>query len=213
MSCVIVGVDGPLTLTVDGISHQARSVLVPPRTTHHLRARGRIVSAYLDPASGRAAVRECFGRAVGEAVFAHHRESDLLAPPANPIEALAWLDVAAPSAEREMDPRIARLTSDFHTDPASKRSAGALAADVWLSESRLLHLFRAETGTSLRAYRMWTRMLQAAREIGNGSNLTEAAAHAGFASPSHLADRFKQTFGLNATSLLRTGIAIQVMDE
>ena len=77
----------------------------------------------------------------------------------------------------------------------------------------MLHLFRAETGTSMRAYRMWTRMLQAAREVGNGSNLTTAAAHTGFASPSHLADRFRQTFGLTATSLLGTGIDIQVMDE
>lgn len=41
-------------------------------------------------------------------------------------------------------------------------------------------------------------------------NLTAAAADA---SPSHLADRFRQTFGLTATSLLGTGIAIQVIDD
>jgi AraC-like DNA-binding protein len=211
--CVVVGVDGPMTLTVDGASHQARSVLVPPRTTHQLRARGRIVSAYLDPASGRAAVSECFTGSIGEAALGHRRESELLAPPTDPIDALAWLDIAAPSGVQEMDPRIARLTSEFRDHPASKRSASALAGDVGLSESRLLHLFRAETGTSMRAYRMWTRMLQAAREVGTGSNLTTAAARTGFASPSHLADRFRQTFGLTATGLLGTGIDIQVMDD
>ena len=171
------------------------------------------MSAYLDPASGRAAVSSSFAHSVGKAAFQHDRESELLAPPGNPIEALAWLDAAAPQCRRSIDPRIARLTSEFHDDPASKRSAHALAAEVGLSESRLLHLFRAETGTTMRAYRMWTRMLQAAREVGNGSNLTTAAANAGFASPSHLADRFRQTFGLNATKLLSTGIAIQVMNE
>ena len=211
--CVVVGVDAPMTLTVDGTAHEARSVLVPPRTAHQLQARGRIVSTYLDPASGRAAVSATFTRAVGEAALQHRRESELRAPPTNPIEALAWLDAAAPNCERRMDPRIARLASEFHDDPASKRSANALAVDVGLSESRLLHLFRAEIGTSMRAYRMWTRMLQAAREVGNGSNLTTAAARGGFASPSHLADRFKQTFGLTATGLLGTGIDIQVMKD
>ena len=210
--CVVVGIDGPVTLAVDGASHDARTVLIPPRTTHHLRARGRIVSAYLDPASDRASISDSFTRSVGKAALQHQREAELLGPPSNPTEALAWLDAAAPNSERKMDPRIARLTADFHDDPASKRSAHALAVEVGLSESRLLHLFRAETGTSMRGYRMWTRMLQAAREIGNGSNLTAAAADAGFASPSHLADRFRQTFGLTATSLLGTGIAIQVID-
>lgn len=202
-----------MTVTVGGASHQARSVLVPPRTIHQLRARGRIVSAYVDPASGRAALSDHFTRSVGDAALGHRRESELLAPPTNPVEARAWLDAAAPSGEREMDPRIARLTSEFHDQPASKRSAKALADDVGLSESRLLHLFRAETGTSMRGYRMWTRMLQAAREVGDGSNLTTAAAQTGFASPSHLADRFRQTFGLTATSLLGTGIDIQAMNE
>jgi AraC-like DNA-binding protein len=211
--CVVVGVDGPMTLTVDGASHQARSVVVPPRTTHHLGARGRIVSAYLDPASSRAAVSDCFTALAGRAWLRHRRESELLAPPADRVEALEWLDIAAPSGVHEMDPRIARLTSEFRDDPASKRSASALAADVGLSESRLLHLFRAETGTSMRGYRMWTRMLQAAREVGTGSNLTTAAARTGFASPSHLADRFRQTFGLTATGLLGSGIDIQVMDD
>ena len=56
-------------------------------------------------------------------------------------------------------------------------------------------------------------MLQAAREVGTGSNLTTAAAHTGFASPSHLADRFRQTFGLTASGLLGSGIDIQVMDD
>lgn len=39
-------------------------------------------------------------------------------------------------------------------------------------------------------------------------NLT-AAASAGFASPSHLSDRFKSTFGLTATQLLGTGVTVR----
>ena len=46
--------------------------------------------------------------------------------------------------------------------------------------------------------------------LADGHNLTTAAVEAGFASPSHLADRFKTTFGLSATQLLATGLTIRV---
>ena len=45
--------------------------------------------------------------------------------------------------------------------------------------------------------------------IAAGKNLTTAAVDSGFASPSHLADRFKATFGLSATQLLGTGAILR----
>jgi AraC-like DNA-binding protein len=45
--------------------------------------------------------------------------------------------------------------------------------------------------------------------IAAGDNLTTAAMKAGFASPSHLADRFKTTFGLSASQLLGTGLTLR----
>ncbi|GAA1207113.1 helix-turn-helix domain-containing protein [Prauserella alba] len=152
-------------------------------------------------------------RAARGLAFDHEREADLVAAPRDPGTAAAWLDIAAPVGDSgRIDPRIARLVSVLRDDPAVTRPAGELAACVGLSESRLLHLFRAETGTSLRAYRLWTRLLHAARAVATGSDLTAAAADAGFASPSHLAGRFKATFGLNATSLLSTGVALHVTE-
>src|SRR6476620_7265519 len=88
-------------------------------------------------------------------------------------------------------------------------SSGELAAAARLSESRFLHLFRDELGTSLRRYRLWVRLIHAGTAIAAGDNLTTAAMKAGFASPSHLADRFKTTFGLSATKLLGTGLALR----
>jgi AraC-like DNA-binding protein len=84
-----------------------------------------------------------------------------------------------------------------------------LATEAGLSESRFLHLFRDELGTSLRRYRIWVRLVHAGTAIGAGANLTEAAMKSGFASPSHLADRFKSTFGLPASQLLATGLAVR----
>jgi AraC-like DNA-binding protein len=66
-------------------------------------------------------------------------------------------------------------------------------------------VFRDEPGTSLRRHRLWVRLTHAGMAIAAGDYLTTAAMKAGFASPSHLADRFKTTFGLSATQLLGTG--------
>jgi methylphosphotriester-DNA--protein-cysteine methyltransferase len=45
--------------------------------------------------------------------------------------------------------------------------------------------------------------------IAAGKNLTTAVVDSGFASPSHLADRFRTTFGLSATQLLGTGAILR----
>ena len=47
--------------------------------------------------------------------------------------------------------------------------------------------------------------------IAAGDNLTTAAMTAGFASPSHLADRFKTTFGLSASQLLGGGLTLRIL--
>ncbi len=120
-----------------------------------------------------------------------------------------WLDLAVPAALRRVDPRIAAAARRIRQDAAAAISSGELAAAARLSESRFLHLFRDEVGTSLRRYRLWVRLIHARTAIAAGDNLTTAAMKAGFASPSHLADRFKTTFGLSATQLLGTGLALR----
>ena len=208
--CLAVGVDGPLTVRVGEQHIEARTALIPPRLVHHLTITGSLVSCYLDPASQRsAACRAQFDEfRVGIGVH-HAAEADLLTPPTGDVEALHWLDIAAPSDVQVIDPRIELAAKQIREDPAAAVSAAELAASVGLSESRFLHLFRQEIGSSLRRYRLWSRLMRAGTQIAAGQNLTTAAVEAGFASPSHLADRFKTTFGLSATQLLATGRTIR----
>lgn len=208
--CLAVGVDGPLTVRVGGQRIVARTVLIPPRLIHHLSMSGPLVSCYLDPASQRsAACRGQFDEFHGEIGVNHAAEAELLTPPTDDIEAVRWLDTAAPSDVQLIDPRIELAAKQVRDDPAAAVSAATLAASVGLSESRFLHLFRQEIGSSLRRYRMWSRLMRAGAQIAAGQNLTTAAMDAGFASPSHLADRLKTTFGLSATQLLATGLTIR----
>ncbi|CRK56290.1 Transcriptional regulator, AraC family [Alloactinosynnema sp. L-07] len=93
-------------------------------------------------------------------------------------------------------------------DPSMPGGADGLAAAVGVSTSRFLHLFRDYTGTSFRRYRLWARMLAAGSAIAAGGNLTDAAADAGFASPSHLSSSFHAMFGLRPSLLLATGARV-----
>jgi AraC-like DNA-binding protein len=123
--------------------------------------------------------------------------------------ACRWLDLAAAAAHHVVDPRISAAACRIRDEPAAAISSRELATEAGLSESRFLHLFRDELGTTLRRYRLWVRLMQAGAAIAAGDNLTAAAMKAGFASPSHLADRFKTTFGLSASQLLGTGVTLR----
>ncbi|MED5812251.1 AraC family transcriptional regulator [Mycolicibacterium sp. 050232] len=208
--CLAVGLDGPLTVTVQGDAITAGSVLIPPRLIHHLSMPGGLVSCYLDPSSQRSAsCRQQFSEFQGGIGIGHAAEPVLTAMPDDDNTARRWLDVAAPDVPHRVDPRIELVAKQIREDPAAAVPAREFAAAAGLSESRFLHLFRREAGTSLRRYRIWSRLVAAGTAVAAGENLTTAAAESGFASPSHLADSFKTTFGLSATQLLSTGLRIR----
>jgi len=210
--CLAVGIDGPLTVsTKHGATRAAHSVLIPPRLSHQLACHGAgLVSCYLEPTSDRAdASRHKFGEWHGEVGVGHVDEERLQFTPADDESASHWLDLAAPAAHRRIDPRVAAAARRIREDPAATIPSRELAVEAGLSESRFLHLFRDELGTSLRRYRLWVRLTHAGTAIAAGDNLTTAAMKAGFASPSHLADRFKTTFGLSASQLLGTGLTLR----
>ncbi|MHA3023040.1 helix-turn-helix domain-containing protein [Mycobacterium sp. BMJ-28] len=208
--CLAVGIDEPLTVTVGAQRIVTRTALIPPRLTHHLALDGRLVAGYLDPASARSAsCRQRFAEFRGGIGIGHTAQSTLVAVPHDDAAAARWLDAAAPATIHPIDPRIEVAAKQIRDDPAVSTPAHELAAAAGLSESRFLHLFRQETGSSLRRYRLWSRLIRAGQELAAGNNLTSAAVEAGFASPSHLADRFRTTFGLSASHLLSTGLTIR----
>lgn len=206
--CLAVGVDGPLTVTLDdGARAVSRSVLIPPRLSHHLASDGCIVSFYFE--HGSRCARDSFTDRVGPVAVDHTDETGLVVPPTDDASAQRWRELAVPVGGASVDPRITAALNLIREDPAAAVSTPELAAHAALSESRFLHLFRQEVGTSVRRYRMWVRLVHAGSAIARGDNLTAAAASAGFASPSHLSDRFKSTFGLTATQLLGTGVTVR----
>lgn len=86
----------------------------------------------------------------------------------------------------------------LHRDLSVSRPVSYLAQEIGCSPSHLMHTFRAETGTTLRSYRIRLRVAAALHQLAAGrADLTGLALELGFASHAHLADTFKRLLGLS----------------
>ncbi|MEH8021476.1 helix-turn-helix transcriptional regulator [Rheinheimera metallidurans] len=82
-----------------------------------------------------------------------------------------------------------------------------IAATLGLSESRFLHLVKAELGIAWRPYLLWRRLVCAVQAIKHGASATDAAYKAGFSDSAHLSRTIKTTFGMTSKQLLNSFVA------
>lgn len=200
-----VSLAAPLHLTTQDGDQEAEGFVIDADTTHQLGGGAPELALLYLEAESRDGQR--LSRALHKRVLAH-------APPPSLRTALACVDVecatfdalchdwlqaagAADAAACEpMDSRIADTLAYLANHTDRPQSAAALAARVHLSADRLMHLFAASTGTSLRSYALWLRLKVALRTALSGATLTTAAHAAGFSDSAHLSHSFKAMFGL-----------------
>lgn len=101
----------------------------------------------------------------------------------------------------ELDARIEEVVAHMDALEEKRVAAGELAERISLSQSRFLHLFKAELAVTVRSYLLWLRTLEAARLVAAGRSNTEAAHHCGFTDSAHLARAFKKMFGVTLSSI------------
>lgn len=82
-------------------------------------------------------------------------------------------------------------------------SVGEIAANVFLSESRLTHLFKDSVGISLKSYLVIRKLERAWRYIASGGRVTRAAQEGGFASSAHLAYTCRRLTGISVSEVLK----------
>lgn len=97
---------------------------------------------------------------------------------------------------------IACLEKDFSRDI----SAGDIAARFYLSASRLDHVFREETGLTIRKYLLQRRIIEAKKLLcaHPGLKVSAVAARAGFRNFAVFNRSFKKVTGLTAANYRRT---------
>lgn len=115
------------------------------------------------------------------------------------------------SYNKELDLRIKILLNKLEDIPQKKISSKELAKSVGLSESRLAHLFKEQTGTPIRRYLLWLRLREAIRLILKGQSFTIAAHESGFSDSAHLSRTYRKMFGISPSDLLKSYQSIEVI--
>ena len=213
---ITVSLAGSLMLASEERAVSGRALAVAADARHRFEADGVMAFVFVEPES-RA------GRALGKALFGEGPLAELelarLEPALAPLLATFDAGLAAerllqageealaalvPADEPALpDPRVRRIIDHAAANLDQPLTLAAAAAGVYLSPSRLRHLFVEQTGLAFKTYVLWLRLVRALQVYAQGRNLTEAAHAAGFADSAHFSRAFKRTFGLPATTLTR----------
>lgn len=110
---------------------------------------------------------------------------------------------------KEMDERIIKVLEVLKQPGIEPLKIENLSAVVYLSPSRLIHLFTEQVGIPMRKYILWARLLTALQYIFDGRNLTDSALEAGFSDAPHFNRTFKRMFGQSPSLLLQNSQIIQ----
>jgi AraC-like DNA-binding protein len=113
----------------------------------------------------------------------------------------------------ELHQRVQQALNVIHESPGRDLTLEFIARHVFLSESRISHLFKAEVGIPIQRYLLWYKLAQAAFNIGKGMSLTTAAEEAGFADSAHFSRSFRVMFGLTPSQILKRSRHVQVISD
>ncbi len=103
---------------------------------------------------------------------------------------------------RQVDPRIRRVLETMCDDALdSVVSADEHAAQIGLSQSRFLFLFKQNTGLSFRSLRMWKRARRFLDHANGSNSLTDVALDLGYPDSSHFSHSIRRTYGLKPRSI------------
>lgn len=99
---------------------------------------------------------------------------------------------------KNKDYRIEKVIQSLRSrNSIEKNIIDELAGEVFLSSSRLSHLFKEETGIALKNYLLLMKVQKTYSYIINGLSLSDACIQAGFSSLSHFVTTNKKWFGMS----------------
>ncbi len=111
---------------------------------------------------------------------------------------------------RQKDQRISSVIEFIHDNIHETLNTEQLMEVSFLSESRLLHLFKEQMGLPVRNYILWYRLKVAIEKVIQGLSLTQTAHLAGFSDQSHFTRSCISMIGLPPSSITKNSKFIQV---
>lgn len=112
--------------------------------------------------------------------------------------------------DHALDDRIQEVLTYIDQQSLQQLSVKHLSQQIYLSESRLSHLFKEEMGISLVSYILHHKLENAFRYIFKGLTITEAALEAGFSSSSHFTRSVRDKLGMTPKSIVQNSRYLQV---
>lgn len=106
------------------------------------------------------------------------------------------------------DERIKKAVQFLHDHSEEDISAQEIADHCALSESRFLHLFKEETGSTFRKAKQWFRF-QKAFPLLYKQSITETAHQVGFTDSAHFSRAFRENFGYSPSDLVKNSRFLQ----
>lgn len=221
---VYVALDGMVRVQIGSQAWQEGHVfVVPPHTTHRVACETRHIAAtMIEPESvDMQALPDWLqhsGGLVQQADFrfrAHHAHQALLRNGQQsqaPMLDFDQLLFGMTLPKRQLDKRIAQVVERIRTDPSGQAQAQDCAAQVHLSFSRFLHLFKSEVGTSFRTFRTWKRARSLLHYVvDQNSTLTDVALEAGYPDSTHFSHSIRQVYGLKPKDIFAGSRKLRVI--
>ena len=204
---LLIGLSGTFNIQLPGQdSVPCRSALIDPNVDHTVDCRSEHLAVmYFDILShqGRA-LRQTFLAKhpaafdiVNDSIFNKQIERRILNAD---LESLLINTLDTPKAL--MDNRIATCMKLMHSLPNTSYSQSDLGQQMGLSNSRLNHLFKLNTGLTFRHYKLWSKLSFFMRDFHTTGNLTDSALNSGFSDASHLSNSHRKIFGVTPSMVL-----------
>ena len=198
---VLLGLDGPIRVEVDGQWQTLDGAVIAPEVEQALDSAGvRTLIVHIDP--DRPLWRPLLAAMQGRACMPLQRdqldldglERAVASEDAGRTD--AWLQQFAASlaAAQPLDERIGRVCDHLRAALPERLELDGLAALANLSGSRLTHLFKQQTGVTLRRFLAHLKIQQALYHWQPGMQYAELAAMAGFYDQPHLVRTAREMF-------------------
>jgi AraC-like DNA-binding protein len=201
---------GKLTVVEGGSERIGEVAVLPPYATHSIASEfPSVICVVVEPETVEpAAMQRLLSRLGGSdgAIFAararaaYHnlRQTQRDGFTTAEFDRLLFGEVVS---ERRIDARIRRVAALFNDFSSSRLTAADCAAVVHLSRSRLLHLFKEETGVPFREFRAWKRARYLLHFVNEDLNLAHLAQHMGYPDSTHFSHSIRKFYGLQPRAI------------
>ena len=209
-----------LYVSFDGESHiitaqggvQGGIIVIGPNADHAIADAGKPgIALFLDPLTetGYSLWRNTLGdHSIRTAAMTDVLRRELVElPAAITVSSLRYISdrlfeaLRGDPVERPFDASVLKVIA-LMADENCDYDMDALAEKVFLSKSRLAHVFSAQTGITLKEYLQYKRLESACRKMLRGSNITDAAFDTGFSGSSHIAASSMKLTGMQLRKML-----------